>query len=254
MIATKNIDLDTYEANDETSWLTTYNENINKIDEFAGQVKANLEENNSSIQTVNSQIELINSDITTITQTNTVQTANIVELQNTVQSQGEQIVANTTKNNLQDQSIAEINNSINNINSKVNDWKLSSGKIIAIGFSYLTSTSIYYKKSGLSMHDGYNCYEFIAKGTVSDKTYNSVENCSFSIPELNFLNKGNFGTTWTIEGTSTEVEDNYDSGTAVMQLGTNGIRFELNKNLNLTNFNDNTVFLIKGTFSDAKEN
>lgn len=105
MRETTNILLDTYESADKTSWLTTYNENLEKVDQFAGAANSRIQQNETNITTINNEIELINTNIATLSEAGTGNSSSISELQNSLRDTNENVLANTNKNNLQDRDI-----------------------------------------------------------------------------------------------------------------------------------------------------
>lgn len=119
MRETTNILLDTYKAEDKTSWLTTYNENLEKVDLFAGTANSRIQQNETNITTINNEIELIKTNIATLSEAGTGNSSSISELQNSLRDTNENVLANTNKNNLQDQEIININNRISNLHWKV---------------------------------------------------------------------------------------------------------------------------------------
>lgn len=115
MRETSNILLDTYEASNKTSWLTTYNENLEKVDNFAGTVNTRIQQNETNITTINNDIELIKTNIATLSEEGTGNTSSISQLQSSINDLNVNVEANTAKNNLQDQNISNNLNKINDL-------------------------------------------------------------------------------------------------------------------------------------------
>lgn len=248
MRETSNILLDTYEANNKTSWLTTYNENLEKVDNFAGTANTRIQQNETNITTINNEIELIKTNIATLSEEGTNNTSSISQLQTSINDLNVNVEANTAKNNLQDQNISENLNKINDLQATtevqyrtlLNQVTDNSSTIDTLSSATLKPITVTTNDNNFKINTAYftkirqNLFNLIIYCTFIPKNYMTNR---INITANEFYFPSRFNSTGAINYIRTAGGGNYSLGSVFMfveRSGNHGIDLYINCSNNLS--------------------